>query len=278
MMSLSFGEKIKEARKAKKLTQKELANLIGAKHNSISDWENDKNKPDPDTIELLCGVLGMTPNYLLAASPDEFSPIEKLIIAKYRKLDSFGRETIDVALSRETKRVEQLEDMIKTMIRDYRSTIGIYPDLHNIACAGSGFYFEDIPTDTIEAPYMEGADFIIGVSGDSMEPTYHHGDKVYVEKRQIIDIGEIGIFMVNNECLIKEAGENGLISHNSNYNIIPGDENIICIGKVLGKVPDSNADASANNIDDSFELYSVNMDIKRILEADKKNKNTGKIG
>ena len=26
-----------------------------------------------------------------------------------------------------------------------------------IACAGTGFYFDDIPTDTIEAPYVEGA-------------------------------------------------------------------------------------------------------------------------
>lgn len=56
-MALSFGEKIKSARKSKSLTQRQLADKIGAAHNSISDWENDKNKPDPDTIELLCGVL-----------------------------------------------------------------------------------------------------------------------------------------------------------------------------------------------------------------------------
>ena len=42
--------------------------------------------------------------------------------------------------------------------------------------------------------------------------------------------------MVNNECVIKEAGETGLISHNKNYKTIPGNESIHCIGKVLGKV------------------------------------------
>ena len=73
-MALSFGEKIKSARKLKKLTQRQLADKIGAAHNSISDWENDKNKPDPDTIELLCGVLDITPNYLLASSSEDFSP------------------------------------------------------------------------------------------------------------------------------------------------------------------------------------------------------------
>ncbi len=79
-MDLTFGGKIKEARKAKNLTQKQLAEKIGAKHNSVSDWENNKNKPDPDTIELLCGVLDITPNYLLSLETVEFSPVEKLLI------------------------------------------------------------------------------------------------------------------------------------------------------------------------------------------------------
>jgi repressor LexA len=60
---MSFGTKLKDARKAKKLTQKELASKIGAAHNSVSNWENDQNKPDPDTIQNLCWVLGVQPNY-----------------------------------------------------------------------------------------------------------------------------------------------------------------------------------------------------------------------
>lgn len=108
-MALSFGEKIKSARKSKKFTQKQLADKIGAAHNSISDWENDKNKPDPDTIELLCGVLEITPNYLLASSSEDFSPDEKLIIKKYRALDIFGQEHVDAVLQWETDRVSQLQ-------------------------------------------------------------------------------------------------------------------------------------------------------------------------
>ena len=61
--TLTFGERLKSARKAKKLTQKELALRINAAHNSISNWENDQNKPDPDTIQNLCWVLEVTPNY-----------------------------------------------------------------------------------------------------------------------------------------------------------------------------------------------------------------------
>lgn len=47
----TFGSRLKSLRQKKGLTQRELAKLIGAKHNSISDWENDGHKPDMDTIE-----------------------------------------------------------------------------------------------------------------------------------------------------------------------------------------------------------------------------------
>ncbi len=104
-MDITFGEKIKTARSLKGLTQKQLAEKVGAKHNSISDWEKNKNKPDPDTIELLCGVLEISPNYLLGNKVnDEVSPAEKEIIKKYRSLDSHGKNTVSLILDNEYER------------------------------------------------------------------------------------------------------------------------------------------------------------------------------
>ena len=115
-MPLTFGEKIKEARKQKNFTQKQLADLIGAAHNSISDWENNKNKPDPDTIELLCGVLKITPNYLLSSAKDDFSPKEKQIIKKYRNLDNHGKKMVDFTLNEEWERSMQLAKKEKNIV------------------------------------------------------------------------------------------------------------------------------------------------------------------
>lgn len=108
-MGMTFGEKIKDSRKAQKLTQKQLADAIGAKHNSVSDWENDKNKPDPDTIELLCGVLNITPNYLLKSFEEEFSTREKQLIKKYRNLDAHGKKMVDFTLNEEWERSHELK-------------------------------------------------------------------------------------------------------------------------------------------------------------------------
>lgn len=67
---MSFGKNLREARLAKKLTQRQLASMIGAKHNSISNWEKDHNKPGPDIIELICGALDVSPNYLFRGAVD----------------------------------------------------------------------------------------------------------------------------------------------------------------------------------------------------------------
>lgn len=104
-MDSTFGKRLRSARVSLKLTQKELASKIGVKHNSISDWENDKNKPDPDTIELLCGVLEISPNYLLGLHfESSVSPMELELIKKYRSLDDHGKDIVDTILEKEYTR------------------------------------------------------------------------------------------------------------------------------------------------------------------------------
>ena len=71
---MTLGERIRAARNAKGLTQKQLAEKIGAKHNSISDWENDKNCPDTSTIQHLCQALDCEPNYFLGSDLAEEPP------------------------------------------------------------------------------------------------------------------------------------------------------------------------------------------------------------
>lgn len=229
----TLGERIRFAREQKGLLQSDLAKLINVKSSGvISNWEKDLNKPDAEKIVRLCSVLDISASYLLDyyGKPDiEFSSSEINHVKKYRVLDDHGKELVDLVLDKEYERCI-------SSITEKPAALRIYTYMRKIAAAGNGFYFDDIPTETIEAPYMPGADFIIGVSGDSMEPTYNDGDLVYVEKRQLIHSGEIGIFMIHNECYIKEVTDEGLKSHNPKYKLIPGDESMQCIGKVLGKV------------------------------------------
>ena len=229
----TLGERIRYAREQKGLLQSELAKLINVKSSGvISNWEKDLNKPDAEKIVRLCSVLDTSASYLLdyyGKSDDVFNVSEIKHIKKYRDLDNHGKEMVDIILEKEHERCASLSNNKPAALR-------LYTYMHKIASAGNGFYFDDIPTETIEAPYMPGADFIIGVNGDSMSPTYEDGDLVYVQKKDQLQSGEIGIFTMNNECFIKEVGENELLSHNKIYAPIPGNESIHCVGKVLGKI------------------------------------------
>lgn len=108
-----------------------------------------------------------------------------------------------------------------------------------IAAAGTSVEFSGMTEGIKSYPENDiniNADYVIGVSGDSMEPEYYDGDIVYVQKTEHLNIGDIGIFQKGNHIYIKKAGEDGLISLNPNYPPITTDgERIIVLGKVIGK-------------------------------------------
>lgn len=240
---MTLGDRIKKQRELINISQTELAEKIGISKQTLYKYENNivTNIPS-DKIELIAKALDTTPSYLMGWEHSASITLynvhcetadESELILSFRKLSDIGKQ----------KATTYLENLLtlETAERDARPRPTYFMAYyHELASAGTGEYiFADLPTDTIEVPaneLSEKADFVIGVKGDSMEPTFHDGDKVYVEKMQVVEIGDIGIFMVSGECFIKETGENGLISHNPKYDEIPGTETIQCIGKVLGKV------------------------------------------
>jgi len=56
------GKFIAERRKAKNLTQEQLAEIVGVSSRSISRWENGKTMPDYALLSLLCDTLQITIN------------------------------------------------------------------------------------------------------------------------------------------------------------------------------------------------------------------------
>lgn len=71
----TFGEKLKAARKAAGLSQRDLAEAVGAKHNSVCNWEKDVNRPSQDTLVKICEKLNVSSNSLLGTDPgpDDFT-------------------------------------------------------------------------------------------------------------------------------------------------------------------------------------------------------------
>lgn len=150
---MTFGEKIKSARVVCGLTQKELAEKIGSKHNSISNWENDQNKPDPDTIGLLCGVLGISPSYLLSDAEQmrNFSdPQEMIILNKYHNLDAHGKKIVKAVLEIEYNRCLSHPASEVPMVAEATPLYMDKPHLMPIAAHDDGSNPEDLQQDLDE--------------------------------------------------------------------------------------------------------------------------------
>ena len=60
----NLGENIKNFRTFRGISQEILANKLGKTKSVISNWERGANAPDPDSIELLCKYLDVTPSQI----------------------------------------------------------------------------------------------------------------------------------------------------------------------------------------------------------------------
>ena len=64
-LMIGIGNRIKIERTAKKISQSELAGVLGITQDSISLWETGKRLPDTQYIVLLCKYFEITSDYLL---------------------------------------------------------------------------------------------------------------------------------------------------------------------------------------------------------------------
>lgn len=60
-----LSEKIKELRKAKRVSQVEMANSLGLTKQCVSNWENDNIQPSVEMLVKIADYFGVTTDYLL---------------------------------------------------------------------------------------------------------------------------------------------------------------------------------------------------------------------
>lgn len=97
---LGIAMNIREARKAKGITMKELGLRVGATESAISLYERGKREPSYQTLLMIAEELDTTVAYLLGAETkkepaapagSELSADERAVIDIYRQLDDEGR-------------------------------------------------------------------------------------------------------------------------------------------------------------------------------------------
>lgn len=233
---MSLNKRIKEARLRMGYTQEQLGSMIGVAKTTVAGYEKNR-EPDAATIGLIIDALKVDANFLFQDEMKEldsgdFSVSEIKMIKKYRDLDEHGKDMVDSVLDKEYRR---------SVTPKEKETVFSIPYAYDLAAsAGTGEYAMDIAhfeNVGITQKPPKGANFLIRVSGNSMEPEYFDNDKVFVKRMDDVEDGEIGLFFLDGDVYIKEKNANGLRSLNPEYQIIPVNEysSIKCYGKIIGK-------------------------------------------
>ncbi len=98
-MKYEIGQRIKECRESRNMSQKDLAAKIGISSGRLSNWEQGLNRPNADIIARICRALDISPSEILGVhiTSDELSIKEQKLIQAYREKVTL-RNAVDILL------------------------------------------------------------------------------------------------------------------------------------------------------------------------------------
>lgn len=181
----SVGYRIKQLRKAKGITQKELAKRMNKSESTVRMWELEKSEPDLETVTKLAEYFSVSTDYLMG---------------------KIGKTAID---SSNAVITEQPNIFMIPVFESVSAGFGAYAD--NYITEYMPMYFSS-PSEADESIFVT-------VKGDSMYPKIENGDIVLVHKQDSIDSGNIAVILVDGEeALVKKIvyGDNCIELHSVN--------------------------------------------------------------
>lgn len=185
----NIGQKIAALRRDAGLSQRELAQRLTALGEPISDkalskWEKGMTLPSSRQLFLVCHALSVT---------DVSGVFMGTGLA--HGLNAAGRR----------KLVEYADLLRRSGLYDREPEEGRTIRLYTIsASAGPGQFLDDGDFQWVsDCRAPEKADFAVTVAGDSMEPRYHDGQRIYIQSVPSVADGEVGLFYWEGNAYIK---------------------------------------------------------------------------
>lgn len=272
---MDYISRIKQIKSEKKITNEKLSELTGIPLGTLSKiMAGISDSPKLSNMVLIAEALGCTLDYIVSGTPENtnnymLSDDEIAFMENYRQLDTHGKELLALVASKELDRVGILSDLAADNYsrKAYPKTTTqksakILPSISTVASstkassdfarrpvllydlpvsAGPGVYLDDSMAEQINIPNNEktaSTDFALRISGNSMEPKYRDGDILLVEDTDTLEIGELGIFVLDGNGYFKKYGGDRLISLNPEYGdiLLRNYAEAVCCGRVVGKL------------------------------------------
>ncbi|MBO5682966.1 MAG: LexA family transcriptional regulator [Clostridia bacterium] len=258
---MDYIARIKKIKSERKITNERLSELTGIPLGTLSKiLAGISDSPKLANIVAIADALGCTLDYIVSGITENNNnytllPEEIELIEDIRQLDPHSAELVRMVVAKELERGMQSGKERSTVIiprsavskkMNYsegtssfsRKTIPVY---QMPVSAGPGVYLDDSASEEISIPDNDKTatcDFALRVSGNSMEPLYKNGDLILIEDCDSVEVGELGIFVLDGDGYFKKFGGDRLISLNPEYAdiLIKSFSEAVCCGKVIGKL------------------------------------------
>lgn len=231
-----IANNITKFRKEKGITQKELAEQIGIRPSTLSDYINLRSAPSFGIIQKLADFFEINKSDIDTTfkETDTKNTTLQAIQSVSERLSESRRVIVLDTAKKQLDEQERAESEVSDILYLYR-----YYD--HAASAGTGQYLTEVAVEHIELPVEIDADFVIPIYGDSMDPDYHNGDYIFVKLSLDLANGDIGVFDYEGDAYVKqliiEDGQAYLHSLNPDYpdKPITPETNFRIIGEVVGR-------------------------------------------
>ena len=189
-------ERVRFFRERMGIEQKELAKMIGVTGNAVSNWENGRGRPDLNLIPELCEALHITMYDLfgLKDPTEQYTAGEQMHIEQYRELTPGHRTAVD----------QLMDTLIRVQVAENAPLLRRLTYYSRSLAAGFGdpteFEDEGEPIWLYASREVDRADCVFTVNGNSMEPRFHNGQDVLVQRiigSFDLKFGEIGAFIIS---------------------------------------------------------------------------------
>ena len=92
---MNISDRIKELRLAKKLTQAQLAKMVGLTYIQIGRYEKQKSNPSADVLQKLANALNTSTDFLMNGSSQQIAAknlTDRELLSLFKSVEELGEE------------------------------------------------------------------------------------------------------------------------------------------------------------------------------------------
>ena len=242
---MNINERFKEMRKALGLGQVRLAEELGLSKSLVGQIETGERVLREPLIKLICLKYGVSESWLRTGEGEMFdAPAEPALsaVAQRYGLTDEQRRLVEAYLHLTHAEREIIIGLAREITAgrepaDYEPTIRRMLYLLPVSAGNGTPTLEETgeEIDIKKTPASERADYVLRISGTSMEPDFPDGSLILVQRTPSVDVGELGIFYADGRVYFKRLGVRELKSLNPEVPNIPlAGAEVITEGRVLG--------------------------------------------